>query len=224
MTRASLSFILLDLKLVELIVTVSGAQFLLLWQDQISSLDILACVGSRKLLHETVASAVHRDISFLSLVLKPFSLVNRIVLNIFFKNDGPLLVAKVVKIRHMTARTKVCSCTSWKKFLHVSLFSTVAAAGARSSWLLAPQNAHHQQWLETYDSESSGYHNILLKLSWVIKVYINCAFSVDWHHNLDPHISTPVVTLVSIFCSASISVSEWWEVRSLGRQQQGSIN
>ena len=112
MTRASLSFILLDLKLLELIVTASGDQFLLLWQDQISSLDILACVGSSKLLHETVASAVHRDISFLSLVLNSFSLVNRIVLNIFFKNDGPLLVAKVVKIRHMTARTKVCSCTS----------------------------------------------------------------------------------------------------------------
>ena len=141
-----------------------------------------------------------------------------------FEKDSPLLVAKVMKTRHMKARTKVCSCTSWKKFLHVSLFSTVAAAGPRSSWLLAPQNAHQQQWLETCDSESSGYHNILLELSWVIKVYINCAFSVDWHHNLDPHISTPVVTLVSIFCSASISVSEWWLVWSLGRQQQRSIN
>jgi len=70
MTRASLSFILLDLKLVELIVTVSGAQFLLLWQDQISSLDILACVGSRKLLLGTVASTVQRDNSFLSLVFE----------------------------------------------------------------------------------------------------------------------------------------------------------
>ena len=160
MSRASLSFILLDLKLLELIVTASGDQFLLLWQDQISSLDILACVGSRKLLHGTVGSTVQRDISFLSLVSKPCSPLYRVVLNIFFKYDSPFLVAKVVKIRHMKARTKVCSCTSWKKFLHVSLFSTVAAAGPRSSWLLAPQNAHQQQWLETCDSESSGYHNI----------------------------------------------------------------
>ena len=70
MSRASLSFILLDLKLLELIVTASGDQFLLLWQDQISSLDILACVGSRKLLHGTVGSTIQRDISFLPLVFK----------------------------------------------------------------------------------------------------------------------------------------------------------
>ena len=145
MTRASLSFILLDLKLVELIVTVSGDQFLLLWQDQISSLDILACVGSRKLIHGTVGST--EIFLFYHLCSKPCSLEYRVIINTFFKNDSPLLVAKVVKIRHMKARTKVCSCTSWKKFLHVSLFSTGAAAGAdlAGCW-------HHRMPTSTSDS------------------------------------------------------------------------